>query len=176
MSKHMIDTIHFQSGRHGVLRRAMAALMIMLCVVPPGYPQIVADPNAGAGKRPVVDNTANGRPLVQIATPSAAGVSHNQYSQFNVGPNGAILNNARDVVLTQQGGYVGANPNLQGGAARVILNEVTSTSPSQLRGYTEVAGQRAEVIIANPNGISCDGCGFINTSRGVLTKIGRAHV
>ncbi|MET3432989.1 filamentous hemagglutinin [Herbaspirillum seropedicae] len=169
MSKHMIDTIHFQSGRHGVLRRAMAALMIMLCVVPPGYPQIVADPNAGAGKRPVVDNTANGRPLVQIATPSAAGVSHNQYSQFNVGPNGAILNNARDVVLTQQGGYVGANPNLQGGAARVILNEVTSTSPSQLRGYTEVAGQRAEVIIANPNGISCDGCGFINTSRGVLT-------
>ncbi|MHB1116272.1 hemagglutinin repeat-containing protein [Sideroxydans sp.] len=50
-----------------------------------------------------------------------------------------------------------------------MLNEVTSTNRSQLNGYTEVAGQRAEVIIANPNGITCNGCGFINTSRGVLT-------
>ncbi|MGX9080349.1 two-partner secretion domain-containing protein, partial [Klebsiella pneumoniae] len=25
------------------------------------------------------------------------------------------------------------------------------------------------VIVANPNGITCDGCGFINTTRGTLT-------
>lgn len=131
--------------------------------------QIVSDPNAAGNKRPVIDTTANGRPLVQIATPSAAGVSHNQYNQFNVGANGVILNNTQGAVQTQLGGYVGANPNLANGAARVILNEVTGTSGSLLRGYTEVAGQRAEVIIANPNGISCDGCGFINTSRGILT-------
>ncbi|MEW5757138.1 MAG: hemagglutinin repeat-containing protein [Pseudomonadota bacterium] len=78
-------------------------------------------------------------------------------------------NNGRTLSLTQQAGYVDGNPNLAAGGARIILNEVTSTAPSQLRGYTEVAGERAEVVIANPNGITCDGCGFINTARGMLT-------
>lgn len=128
---------------------------------------IVADP--ASAHRPVIDTTANGLPLVQITTPSAAGVSHNQYTQYNVDPSGVILNNARTVTQTQLGGYVTGNPNLANGSASVILNEVTSSNPSSLRGYTEVAGSRAQVIIANPNGITCDGCGFINTSRGVLT-------
>ncbi|WP_211451092.1 hemagglutinin repeat-containing protein [Collimonas antrihumi] len=144
---------------------AIAALFGAVTVV---NAQIVADPNAGS-RRPTVDQTANGRPLVQITTPSAAGVSHNQYNQFNVAPNGAILNNARTVTQTQQGGYVDGNPNLANGGARIILNEVTGSGRSQLNGYTEVAGQRAEVIIANPNGITCSNCGFINTSRGALT-------
>jgi filamentous hemagglutinin family protein len=108
--------------------------------------------------------------LVQIAAPNATGLSHNQYTQYQVDPSGLILNNSSAAVLTQQGGYISANPNLPSGvSARIILNEVTGTSASQLNGYTEVAGTRAEVIIANPNGISCNGCGFINTSRGVLT-------
>lgn len=33
----------------------------------------------------------------------------------------------------------------------------------------EVAGDRAQVVIANPAGISCDGCGFINSNRVTLT-------
>ncbi|WP_196303671.1 two-partner secretion domain-containing protein, partial [Ralstonia solanacearum] len=41
---------------------------------------------------------------------------------------------------------------LPGGSARIIVNQVTSTSPSTLQGYLEVAGPRAEVVIANPNG------------------------
>ncbi|MFZ2334098.1 MAG: DUF637 domain-containing protein [Sideroxyarcus sp.] len=122
-----------------------------------------------ANNRTTVDATANGLPLVQIATPNSAGLSHNQYTQFNVGPGGAILNNSTAAVQTQQAGYVSANPNLNRTTARIILNEVTSSSRSQLNGYTEVAGTKAEVIIANPNGITCNGCGFINTSRGVLT-------
>jgi filamentous hemagglutinin len=32
-----------------------------------------------------------------------------------------------------------------------------------------VAGKKADVIIANPNGISCNGCGFINTDRVTLS-------
>src|SRR6185369_1946686 len=52
---------------------------------------------------------------------------------------------------------------------RVILNEVNSTNPTQLRGHIEVAGQRAQVVVANPAGISCDGCGFINAHRATLT-------
>ncbi|RML42289.1 hypothetical protein ALQ97_00713, partial [Pseudomonas savastanoi pv. glycinea] len=50
-----------------------------------------------------------------------------------------------------------------------MLNEVNGGSPSQLRGYTEVAGQSAHVIVANPYGITCNGCGFINTPQATLT-------
>nr|WP_305884109.1 hemagglutinin repeat-containing protein [Pseudomonas sp. PIC25] len=61
------------------------------------------------------------------------------------------------------------NANLQGQAAGLILNEVTGGNPSQLEGYTEVAGKSAHVIVANPHGITCDGCGFLNTPRVTLS-------
>ncbi|PRC90621.1 hemagglutinin repeat-containing protein [Solimicrobium silvestre] len=134
------------------------------------HAQMVAYKN-GAGPRPTIDQTANGRPLVQIVTPNSSGLSHNKYEQFNVNSNGAILNNSATITQTQLGGYVEGNPHiLPGNSAKIILNEVMSTNRSQLNGYIEVAGQRAEVIIANPNGISVGGgAGFINASRGVLT-------
>jgi filamentous hemagglutinin len=115
-----------------------------------------------------VDTTANGLPLVQITNPSAGGVSRNQFTRFDVDPGGLILNNSTTIASTQLAGYVPANPNLEA-PARVILNEVTGGDPSRLLGYTEVAGQKAEVVIANQNGITCDGCGFINASRGTFT-------
>ena len=130
--------------------------------------QVVAAPTS-AGSKPLVGVAANGVPVVQIATPNGAGVSNNAYTQYNVGPQGLILNNSTGNVQTQQAGYVAGNPNLTAGGARVILNQVVGGNPSQLLGYTEVAGTRAEVVIANPSGIFCNGCGFINTSRGVLT-------
>ncbi|MBH3312622.1 hemagglutinin repeat-containing protein, partial [Pseudomonas mosselii] len=34
---------------------------------------------------------------------------------------------------------------------------------------TEVAGRGAHVIVANPHGITCDGCGFINTPQATLS-------
>ena len=61
------------------------------------------------------------------------------------------------------------NPNLATGTASTILNEVNASNPSQLRGFIEVAGDRARVIVANPAGITCDGCGFINVNRATLT-------
>ncbi|WP_049623372.1 filamentous hemagglutinin N-terminal domain-containing protein, partial [Frateuria defendens] len=113
---------------------------------------------------------SNGVPVVNIAAPNGAGLSHNRYQQFDVGTQGLILNNSSQLSQTQLAGYVYGNPNLSGStAARLILNEVTGTQRSQLGGALEVAGQRAEVIVANPNGIDCTGCGFINASRGVLT-------
>lgn len=51
----------------------------------------------------------------------------------------------------------------------MILNEVTSTHPTQLKGYLEVAGKKAEVIIANSNGLHCDGCKTINAVRSTMT-------
>ncbi|SUX53814.1 Filamentous hemagglutinin [Chromobacterium vaccinii] len=116
-------------------------------------------------------NTANNLPQVNIQAPNAAGLSHNQYSQFDVNKGGAILNNSATSVQTQLSGWIQGNPNLNRAAApaRVILNEVNSANPSQLRGFLEVAGGRAQVIVANPSGILCDGCGTINAGRMTLT-------
>jgi filamentous hemagglutinin len=51
----------------------------------------------------------------------------------------------------------------------LILNEVVSANRSQLDGYIEVSGEKADVIVANPNGITLNGAGFINTDRVTLT-------
>jgi len=125
--------------------------------------------DAAAGGNTAIGAAGNGVPVVNIATPNGAGLSHNKFTDYSVGQRGLILNNAPQGAVTQLGGTVGGNPNLQGGAAGKILNEVTGANPSQLRGYTEVAGQSAHVIVANPHGITCNGCGFINTPRATLT-------
>ncbi|MCJ1884706.1 filamentous hemagglutinin N-terminal domain-containing protein [Pseudomonas sp. LA21] len=126
--------------------------------------------DAAAGGNTQIGAAGNGVPVVNIATPNGAGLSHNKFSDYNVGQKGLILNNATGKTQsTQLGGIIIGNPNLKGGAAQKILNEVNGANPSQLRGYTEVAGQSAHVIVANPNGITCNGCGFINTPRATLT-------
>ncbi len=124
----------------------------------------------GGAHAPGVVTTQNGIPQVNINKPSGAGVSMNTYGQFDVQKNGAILNNSPVIVSTQQAGYINGNPNFgPNDVARVIVNQVNSSSPSQLRGYLEVAGRTAQVVIANPNGLVVDGGGFINTSRATLT-------
>ena len=150
------------------IKRSLTALAVLLLCTP-AHPQIVADPSAPGNQRPTILQTANGLPQVNIQTPSAAGVSRNTYSRFDVQSNGAILNNSRTNTTTQLGGLVAANPWLATGEARVILNEVHSSHPSHLNGYVEVAGRRAEVIIANPAGIQVNGGGFINASGVTLT-------
>lgn len=137
--------------------------------IPFAHADIMADQSAAANQRPIITNAANGVPLVNIQTPSAAGVSRNTYSQFDVNNQGVILNNSHTNVQTQLGGFVQGNPYLATGTARVILNEVNASNPSLLNGYVEVAGSRAQVVIANPAGISCNGCGFINANHVTLT-------
>ena len=99
----------------------------------------------------------------------------NLYTFFNVPERGAILNNSYNLSNTELAGYVQGNPSLMGGAARIIVNEVTSANPSELRGFLEVAGDRAGVVIANPNGILADGAGFLNTAR-VTLATGRTEM
>ena len=120
------------------------------------------------GAKPSV-GVSNGVPVINIAPPSAGGVSNNRYTQFNVGPSGAVLNNSGGPSQTQLAGQVGGNPMLGNQHARTILNQVTAPNPSQLLGTLEVAGNRANVIVANPAGITCNGCGFLNADRATLT-------
>lgn len=152
----------------------LSALMILayagqlfapvLCAAGP----ITADPNAGAN-RPVIDGSANGVPVINIARPDDRGLSHNKYQDFNVPRQGAILNNAGTETNTQLAGWIDRNSNFNpNDSARLILNEVTGANASRLLGHLEVAGRRADVIIANPNGIYGANFGFINTSRAML--------
>ncbi len=147
----------------------VSVLALAAAVTDAARAQIVADPAAPRGQQATVLRTANGLPQVDIRTPSPAGVSRNSYSQFDVTARGAILNNSRTSTPTQQAGWVQGNPWLAAAPARIILNEVNSSNPSLLQGHVEVAGQRAEVVIANPSGIVVNGGGFINASRATLT-------
>ncbi|WP_420914369.1 filamentous hemagglutinin N-terminal domain-containing protein [Actinobacillus equuli] len=130
---------------------------------------IQADKSAPKYAQPIVLKTANGLPQVNIQTPNDKGLSHNKYSKFDVDTKGAILNNSRTQTQTQQAGMIQGNPYLARGEAKVILNEVNSNDPSVLKGYVEVAGKKADVIIANPSGLHCEGCGIINSDRATLT-------
>lgn len=130
---------------------------------------IVTDANAPISHQALIQETANGVPLVNIATPNQAGVSRNDYTQFNVPKQGAILNNSYKLTQTELAGYVQGNSNMMRGVARVIVNEVTSANPTHMNGFLEVAGNRASVVVANPNGIIINGGGFINTSQAMLT-------
>ncbi|HDV8350260.1 TPA: hemagglutinin repeat-containing protein [Burkholderia vietnamiensis] len=157
------------SGLHGgrIVWQPIAMAAALLFGVPlPSMAQIVPTP----GTPTHVIQTQNGLPQVNIAAPSGAGVSVNTYNQFDVQKNGAILNNSPTLVNTQQAGYINGNPNFgPNQSARIIVNQVNSNAPSQLRGYVEVGGNRAEVILSNSAGILVDGGGFINTSRATLT-------
>lgn len=145
-------------------RSILAFSLIALQVWQPALAEVITSNTATSQGQ-----AANGVPVVNIATPSASGISHNLYKRFEVDPQGLILNNSGQPVNTQIGGYIPGNAHLGSGSARLILNEVGGSLPSQLNGYVEVAGQKAEVVIANPSGITCNGCGFINTSVGTLT-------
>ena len=130
---------------------------------------INADTSAPKNQQPTILQTANGTPQINIRTPTKGGVSINQFRQMDVDNKGAILNNSRKNTATRLAGWIQANPWLSKGEARVIVNQINSTNPSQLNGYIEVAGRRAEVIIANPAGINVNGSGFINAAGVTLT-------
>lgn len=130
---------------------------------------IMPDPKAEARHQPQIEETANGIPLVNITAPSSGGVSRNEYETFNVPDKGAILNNSYTLSKTELAGYVQGNNNMAERPAKIIVNEVTGAGPTSMDGFLEVAGNRADVVIANPNGITVNGGGFINTGKAFLT-------
>ncbi|KDC99462.1 filamentous hemagglutinin family N-terminal domain protein, partial [Bordetella bronchiseptica MBORD670] len=113
-------------------------------------------------------------PVVNIANPNSGGVSHNKFQQFNVANPGVVFNNGLTDGVSRIGGALTKNPNLTRQAS-AILAEVTGTSPSRLAGTLEVYGKGADLIIANPNGISVNGLSTLNASNLTLTT-GRPSV
>jgi filamentous hemagglutinin len=164
-----VASVAERSASPWLLRAVAAATGVIVVGMSTAFAQVVADPNAGA-HRPTVIQTANGIQQVNVTRPSAAGVSINGYTQFDVPKPGVVLNNSPAIVNTQQAGYINGNPNFGANqSAKIIVNQVNSRAASQINGYVEVAGNRAEVVIANGSGISVNGGGFINTSRAILT-------
>ena len=137
----------------------------------PWIPMALANPVVPAQGTlgPKTEAARNGMTVVNINTPNDKGLSHNQYDAFNVDHKGLILNNANRPVNTELAGYIMGNPNLVGPTANTILNEVTGTGATSMNGALEVAGNKAHVIIANPNGISVNNGTFINANSATLT-------
>jgi len=161
--------------RAGILgRKSIALLLSTVLATQPllvHASELLADPNAQVGQLPVITSGNNSVPVVDIAKPNDVGLSHNKYDTFNVGTQGVILNNSVEgFSQSQLGGLLSSNPHLQGSSpASVILNEVTGATRSLLQGMLEVHGTPANVIIANPHGLTCNGCGFLNTPRVTLS-------
>ena len=147
----------------------LAAGLFMAGTVSMAAGPIMPDPKAEARHQPQVEETANGIPLVNITAPSSGGVSRNEYETFNVPDKGAILNNSYTLSKTELAGYVQGNNNMAERPAKIIVNEVTGAGSTSMDGFLEVAGNRADVVIANPNGITVNGGGFINTGKAFLT-------
>ncbi len=159
------------SLNHSHHSKRILALFVIASMLFPSFATaagLAVAPGSGAT---TVTNAPNGVPVVNIDKANGAGLSHNRFTDYNVNTNGLILNNANSSQMQRQSklaGQILANPNLAA-EARVILNEVVAPNRSQLLGFTEVVGGRADVIVANPYGITCKGCGFINTDRATLT-------
>ena len=156
------------------LAGASGVVAALLLAALPAYAQDASQP----APNPVVpvpgggtnlDFGGNGVPVVKIATPDANGTSYNRYQSFNVDARGVVLNNSDKIVQSRLAGYIDGNKALKtSGPASLIINEVVAANPSRLNGYIEVAGPAADVVLANPYGIACDGCGFVNTARVTL--------
>jgi filamentous hemagglutinin family protein len=158
------------SARHANISATLVLLIAPAIALSssPAVAQALSAASNGAN-RPVISLGANGTPIVNIAAPNAAGLSHNKFTDYNVGAAGLVLNNSRTPVQTQLAGVIAGNSQVGAKPAKVILNEVVGANPTMLKGTTEIAGKSAHLIVANPNGITVNGGGFINAPRTTLT-------
>ena len=152
-------------GNLGKNRKKFLALAIALSLQMQAVMPCYATVTAEAGGANVNGN------IINIVKPDSNGLSHNKFTDFNVAGNGIVFNNHTGSAQynSHLAGVLNANVNLQGNAAKLILTEVTGTGKTNLNGMLEIAGTKADLVIANPNGIVGKGFGFINVGRATLT-------
>ena len=159
--------------------KATACVMAVVTYLLPGVLTLdevahaapIVDPRAPIPFQPTITQTSTGVPAVNIAAPNANGISVNSYQSFNIDSTGLVLNDGLQHPYRVAGRHAsGANPNLAGRAASVIVNQVTTDGPaSTLVGPLEVFGSPASIIISNPNGVSVNGLSLTNATGLVLT-------
>lgn len=164
-----LDENQTYSDFYTTLKQVLSVSLASILFVSSLQADIIADTNAPTNTQPIILNTQSGATQVNIQTPTSSGISVNNYSQFDTGTNGTILNNSRTNVNTVTAGWVEGNPFLATGSATAIVNQVNSSNPSNLTGNIEIAGSKADLIIANPSGISIDGATIINAGTSTLT-------
>ncbi|AZE50123.1 Putative hemolysin/cytolysin secreted via TPS pathway [Pseudomonas chlororaphis] len=155
----------FHLSPRGKLHLAIASLLLVSHLPQALAGGITVAP--GPGGIPQLQNQ-NGVPIVNIVAPNGAGLSHNQFLDYNVDRQGVVLNNSLQSGASQLAGQLAANPQFHGQDASVILNEVISRNASALNGTQEIFGRAADYVLANPNGISVNGGSFINTPNASL--------
>jgi hemolysin len=165
-------TFAFHLSPRGKLRWAIASLFFAVHLPNAIAGGVVVAPGPGGTAQL---QTQGGVPIVNIVAPNGSGLSHNQFLDYNVDRQGLVLNNALQAGQSQLAGQLAANPQLQGQAASVILNEVISRNPSAINGAQEIFGRAADYVLANPNGISVNGGSFINTPNANLV-VGRPEL
>ncbi len=146
-------------------KRIMASILLINFFIPRIINASNIIVNSGST---TVDKTANGIDLVNIANPNKEGISHNDFDRYNVNERGVVINNSIETGRSKLAGLVNGNSNLKN-SAQIIIAEVSGSEKSNIEGYTEIFGNEADFILANPNGIYINGAGFINTSRVTLT-------
>lgn len=129
----------------------------------------IIDPRAPIQYQPTITQTSTGVNAVNITAPNSNGISLNQYQTFGIDSTGLVLNNSTQAGVPLLGGSLGANPNLNGRPASLIINQVTSNVAATLNGPLEVFGAAAPVVISAPGGISVSGMALTNIPNLTLT-------
>ncbi|WP_262389945.1 two-partner secretion domain-containing protein [Enterobacter cancerogenus] len=145
------------------LHKRLCPLYLSLAGIFSATADAATTPDNRQSKGPTMGQAANGTPVVNIADPNAKGISMNKFNEFNVEKQGMIFNNSMQDGVTKIGGYAVKNAQLQHEAS-AIISEVTGAKASYINGTMEVFGKKADIIIANENGISVNGATTINAN------------
>lgn len=152
------------------LVKKLAAFVLLISFNVNIFAEVVPDSVSIGNTR--ATRIASGIEQLDIATPNVKGLSYNSLLELQVSEQGLILdNNPHVVVDTQIAGLVARNRNLdKSGSANLIVTEITGKNRTIINGYVEVSGDRADIVMANRNGITVNGEGFLNTDRVTLTS------